>query len=236
MATTANPIRSYLGRLSQVKGLMFLCVVGLVLTTGGCGSSATPTSAPETSTPTSVPPTPTSVPPTPTSAPTAPQQEEEEEEGQEMLFELTSTAFVHEEPIPVKYTCDGEDISPSLAWTDPPEGTQSFALIMDDPDAPMGTWVHWVLYNLPAETRALSEAIPADAELPDGSRHGKNSWPRLDYGGPCPPGGTHRYFFKLYALDTVLDLDAGATKEEVLQAMEEHILAQVELMGTYARQ
>jgi len=159
-----------------------------------------------------------------------------EEGGPEMTMELTSTAFAQGEPIPRKYTCDGEDISPPLRWSDPPQGTQSFALIADDPDAPMGTWVHWVLYNLPAEARTLPEGIPAQAELPGGGQHGQNSWRRLDYGGPCPPSGTHRYFFKLYALDTALDLDPGASKEQLLKAMEGHILAHAELMGTYARQ
>ncbi len=153
-----------------------------------------------------------------------------------MPFELTSTAFAPGEPIPRKYTCDGQNISPPLQWGDPPQGTRSFALISDDPDAPVGTWVHWVLYNLPAETRALPEAVPSDADLPDGSRHGQNSWRRLGYGGPCPPGGTHRYFFKLYALDTMLDLAASASKEQLLQAMEGHILAQTEVMGVYTSQ
>ena len=153
-----------------------------------------------------------------------------------MAFELTSTAFAPGEPIPPKYTCDGQDISPPLQWSDPPQGTQNLALICDDPDAPVGTWVHWVLYNLPAQARSLPEAVPSQAELSDGSRHGKNGWGRLDYGGPCPPSGTHRYFFKLYALDTVLDLEAGADKKQVLQAMEGHILAQAELMGVYSRQ
>jgi Raf kinase inhibitor-like YbhB/YbcL family protein len=153
-----------------------------------------------------------------------------------MAFKLTSTAFVHEAPIPSKYTCDGEDISPPLEWSDPPADARAFAIIMDDPDAPVGTWVHWVLYDLPAGTRMLPEAVSSDAELPDGSRHGENSWRRTDYGGPCPPSGVHRYFFKLYALDVALDLDAGATKEELLQAMEGHVLAQTELMGTYTRE
>ncbi|MFQ5794883.1 MAG: YbhB/YbcL family Raf kinase inhibitor-like protein [Candidatus Bipolaricaulia bacterium] len=154
-----------------------------------------------------------------------------------MPFELTSTAFAPGEPIPRKYTCDGEDISPPLQWSDPPQDTQSFALIADDPDAPRGTWVHWVLYNLPAEARGLPEAVPSDADLPDGSRHGQNSWRRLSYGGPCPPGGTHRYFFKLYALDTALDLDlaTGASKKQLLQAIEGHILAETEVMGVYSR-
>ncbi|MDI6791517.1 MAG: YbhB/YbcL family Raf kinase inhibitor-like protein [bacterium] len=153
-----------------------------------------------------------------------------------MPFELRSTAFTPGEPIPTKYTCDGEDISPPLQWSDPPRDTQSFALISDDPDAPAGDWVHWVLYNLPAKTRTLPEDVPPDGDLPDGSRHGKNSWRRLGYGGPCPPGGTHRYFFKLYALDTVLNLAAGASKEQLLQAMKGHILARTELMGIYSRQ
>jgi Raf kinase inhibitor-like YbhB/YbcL family protein len=153
-----------------------------------------------------------------------------------MPFKLTSTAFAPGELIPRKYTCDGEDISPPLRWSDPPQATQSFALIADDPDAPIGTWIHWVLYNLSAAVRALPEAVPPDADLDDGSRHGKNSWGRQDYGGPCPPSGTHRYFFKLYALDTVLDLLAGASKEQLLQSMEGHILAQTEVMGVYTRQ
>ena len=153
-----------------------------------------------------------------------------------MPFQLTSSAFGTGDPIPRKYTCDDQDISPPLEWSDPPQGTQSFALIADDPDAPVGTWVHWLLYNLPAATRALAEAVPLDAELTDGSRHGRNSWGRPSYGGPCPPGGTHRYFFKLYALDTEPELAAGASKEELLQAMEGHILATTETMGTYTRQ
>jgi len=153
-----------------------------------------------------------------------------------MTFELTSTAFGPGESIPGTYTCDGADISPPLQWGDPPQGTQSLVLISDDPDAPMGTWVHWVLFNIPAGARELSEGLPKDAELPDGSRHGQNSWKRSDYGGPCPPSGTHRYFFKLYALDTVLDLSAGASEKQVLRAMEGHILAEAELMGVYSRQ
>jgi Raf kinase inhibitor-like YbhB/YbcL family protein len=167
--------------------------------------------------------------PTPASAP--------QEGGQTMTFELTSSAFGQGETIPVKYTCDGEDISPPLRWSDPPEGTQSFALIADDPDAPVGTWVHWVLFNLPAETREVPEQAtpPAGSQGPNYVVDGKNSWKRTGYGGPCPPGGTHRYFFKLYALDTMLDLAAGATKEQLLQAMEGHILGQAEVMGTYSR-
>lgn len=168
---------------------------------------------------------------TPTAVP-APTMLPEEED---MHFELTSTGFQHESPIPVKYSCDGENTSPPLMWNDPPQGTLSLALIHDDPDAPGGTWIHWVLYNIPAAARELREAIPAQAALDDGSLHGENSWGRLDYGGPCPPGGEHRYFFKLYALDLILDLASGASKADLIEAMEGHILAETELMGTFSR-
>ena len=198
---------------------LFLLMTFVACVMSGCGPSPSPTLIPEAPTP------------TPAAAPSA----TPEKEGPGVPFELTSTAFGPGEPIPQKYTCDGEDISPPLQWSDPPQGTQSLALITDDPDAPIGTWVHWVLFNLPAEARGLPEAVPSEAELPDGGRHGKNGWGRLDYGGPCPPSGTHRYFFQLYALDTMLDLDAGAGKKQVLQAMEGHILVQAELMGVYSR-
>lgn len=148
-----------------------------------------------------------------------------------MPFDLTSSAFAQGERIPTKYTCDGEDISPPLQWRNPPQGTQSFALIMDDPDAPVGTWVHWVLFNLPADTQEL----PEQTTLPAGAQDGKNSWGRTGYGGPCPPSGTHRYFFKLYALDTTVNLTASTDKAQLLRAMEGHILAQAEVMGTYSR-
>lgn len=149
-----------------------------------------------------------------------------------MAFELTSPAFAPGQPIPAKYTCDGQDISPPLQWHDPPNDTQSFALIMDDPDAPAGDWVHWLLFNLPADLRELAEK----SALPQGSQTGKNSWGRFEYGGPCPPRGTHRYFFKLYALNTTLDRAAGNSKAHLLKAIERHTLAQAELMGTYSRQ
>lgn len=148
-----------------------------------------------------------------------------------MALTLTSTAFAQGQSIPAKYTCDGQDISPPLHWSDAPAGAQSLALIMDDPDAPAGVWVHWVLFNLPASLHDL----PEKAALPGGSLEGKNSWGRVGYGGPCPPRGSHRYFFKLYTLDTKLNLSRGASKEQLLAAMEGHILAQAELMGTYSR-
>ncbi len=156
------------------------------------------------------------------------------EEGAEMLT-LSSTAFETGQSIPRHYTCDGENVSIPLAWGDPPAGTQSFALIVDDPDAPMGTWVHWVLYNMSPDLRELPEGVTAKAGFPAGALAGKTSSRTLEYGGPCPPNGTHRYYFKLYALDTKLNLAAGVTADELRKAMEGHILAQAELMGTYHR-
>ncbi|KPK86992.1 MAG: phosphatidylethanolamine-binding protein [Bacteroides sp. SM23_62_1] len=150
-------------------------------------------------------------------------------------MELFSSAFKHNDFIPRKYTCDGNDVSPPLTWEDSPDNTISFALICDDPDAPMGTWVHWVLFNLPPDTRLLPENLPEDRKLPDGSIHGMTDFRRPGYGGPCPPRGTHRYFFKLYALDKMLDLEPGATKSDLVKAMQGHILAQCELMGKYGR-
>jgi len=152
-----------------------------------------------------------------------------------MSFELTSSAFAQGQPIPAQYACQGLDVSPPLAWGVPPAGTQSFALIMDDPDAPGGTWVHWVLFNIPASASGLPEAFPADATFPDGSMSGQNSWGRTGYGGPCPPSGTHRYFFKLYALDEMLAISAGASKGELEKSMTGHILAKGELMGTFTK-
>jgi len=152
-----------------------------------------------------------------------------------MSIEITSSAFAHEAVIPQKYSCKGEDVSPPLTWGEPPAGTQSFALIMDDPDALVGTWDHWLLFNIPAAARGLPEAFPSDAALSDGSMSGKISWGKTGYGGPCPPSGTHRYFFKLYALDEMLGIPAGATKGELEKAMVGHILAKGELMGTFTK-
>ncbi|MGD9087261.1 MAG: YbhB/YbcL family Raf kinase inhibitor-like protein [Desulfobacterales bacterium] len=152
-----------------------------------------------------------------------------------MALVITSTAFAEGEAIPNRYSCDGPDVSPDLAWSGIPEGAASLALICDDPDAPMGTWVHWVLFNIPADADGLPAEIPPDAALENGARHGTNDFRRLGYGGPCPPGGTHRYFFKLYALDTMLELDSGITKARLLEAMKGHILAESQLMGTYSR-
>jgi Raf kinase inhibitor-like YbhB/YbcL family protein len=154
-----------------------------------------------------------------------------------MSLELTSDAFANGQSIPAKYACTGKNISPALAWNEPPAGTQSFALIVDDPDAPMGNWVHWVLFNIPADVRSLQEDLPVTGKNvdPNAIYVGKNSSSRTSYDGPCPPSGTHRYYFKLYALDTAISLLPGATKEQVLKEMEGHILAQGELMGTFSK-
>jgi Raf kinase inhibitor-like YbhB/YbcL family protein len=153
-----------------------------------------------------------------------------------MTFEMKSTSFSPGQPIPKKHTCDGPDLSTPLAWSDSPSGTKSFALIADDPDAPMGTWVHWVLYDLPADTRNLAEGIPKTETLPDGTMQGRNDFGRIGYGGPCPPTGkAHRYFFKLYALDQKTGLRPGAAKSDLLAAIKNHLLAETQLMGTYKR-
>jgi Raf kinase inhibitor-like YbhB/YbcL family protein len=155
--------------------------------------------------------------------------------GHIMEIKITSSAFLEGGMIPKRYTCDGEDISPPLKWTSPPEGTKSIAFISDDPDAPMGTWVHWVIYNIPPDVTELSENIPPDSTLPNGASQGINDFRRIGYGGPCPPGGTHRYYFKVYALDTKLIFKSPPTKKDLLKAMEGHILGQGQLMGKYKR-
>jgi hypothetical protein len=151
---------------------------------------------------------------------------------------LTSSAFTDGAPIPVKHTCDGPDTSPPLAWTGAPENTKTYALIMDDPDAPMGTWVHWVLWNLPGAMGSLPENVSKTGEPKElgDALQGNNTWPKIGYYGPCPPPGKpHRYYFKLYALDGQLSLKTGAAKADVERAMQGHVLAQAQLMGTYAR-
>jgi Raf kinase inhibitor-like YbhB/YbcL family protein len=153
-----------------------------------------------------------------------------------MNLQLTSIAFENGQPIPKRHTGDGEDISPSLAWSDPPKETKTFALICDDPDAPGGTRVHWVVFNLPADARELAEGVPTSATLTNGAKQGTNDFGNHGYGGPAPPRGKpHRYFFKLYALDRTLDLAAGATKDRLLAACQGHILAEAPLMGKYQR-
>lgn len=151
-------------------------------------------------------------------------------------FNLRSESFQSGAEIPRKFTCEGSDASPALAWTEPPPGTRSLALIANDPDAPGGTWVHWVLYDLPAGARQLPEAVPPTEDVAGGGNQGTNDFGKIGYGGPCPPPGKpHRYFFKLYALDAKLNLKAGATQNDVERAMKGHLLAQAELMGRYHR-
>jgi Raf kinase inhibitor-like YbhB/YbcL family protein len=155
-----------------------------------------------------------------------------------MALKIESSAFRPSADIPRKHTCEGDDVSPPLAWSGEPNGIKSFALIVDDPDAPdpkapKMTWVHWVVYNLPATTHGLAEG--ASRKLPAGARDGKNDWKRTGYGGPCPPIGRHRYFFKLYALDALLP-DLGApTKAQLEKAMEGHVIEKAELVGTYEK-
>ncbi len=150
-------------------------------------------------------------------------------------MQLTSAAFQEGADIPSKYTCDDKDISPALAWSGVPEGTRTLALICDDPDAPMGTWVHWVAFNIPVTRTGIASGEASAALAADGIVEGLTSFGRTGYGGPCPPSGTHRYYFKLLALDTALALDSGATKASLTAAMEGHILARAQLMGRYSR-
>ncbi len=153
---------------------------------------------------------------------------------QKSELKLTSTAFKEGEAIPRGYTCDGANVSPPLEWTGMPRNAKTIAIIADDPDAPAGTWTHWVLYNLAAEGLGLIENTPQTDTLKGGGVQGKNDFGKIGYGGPCPPSGTHRYFFKFYALDSELPLSPGATKAEVEKAMQGHIVGQAQLMGTYS--
>jgi Raf kinase inhibitor-like YbhB/YbcL family protein len=151
------------------------------------------------------------------------------------VMEIKSSSFNHEDMIPAKYTCDGQNISPSLAWSGAPKETKSFALICDDPDAPVGTWIHWVIFDIPANVNGFPENVVRKEEVPGLGKNGKNSSQNFGYDGPCPPGGTHRYYFKLYALDAMLNLKAGLTKEDLLAAMKGHVLAEAQIMGRYKR-
>ncbi len=162
--------------------------------------------------------------------------------GKKMTMTVTSPAFKHNSYIPAKYACGGEDVSPELNWTGLPEGVKSLAVIMDDPDAPPGTWVHWVLFDIPASAKGLKENIAKTEALPDGSRQGRvwgvneEDFSRVGYFGPCPPPGKpHRYFFKVYALGRLLGLPAGTPKGGLLKAMEGAILSKAELIGLYKR-
>lgn len=151
-------------------------------------------------------------------------------------FTLTSHDFTNGEPIPARYTCDGEDIPPTLAWSDPPPGTRSLALILDDPDAPLGTWTHWIVYNIPPEVRTMDKSFTPGTQIDDTKiLFGKNSWGKQAYGGPCPPSGTHRYIFQLFALDIMLGPRDKMTKDDLAAQMQNHILGFVQIMGTYTK-
>ncbi len=152
------------------------------------------------------------------------------------LMQITCTAFTEGAPIPAKYTCEDKDISPPLQWSGVPEGTRSLVLIADDPDAPVGTWIHWVIFDLPPDANGLAEDTPRSETLSNGAKQGVNSFRKTGYGGPCPPPGKpHRYFFKLYALDTKLNLKPASTSKDLERAMEKHVLGRAQLMGTYKR-
>ena len=156
--------------------------------------------------------------------------------GNPMPLSISSPSFSDGGDIAKKFTCDGADVSPQLTWTDPPTGARSFALLVDDPDAPVGNWNHWTLWNLPAEARGLPEGVSKTAQLPDGSQQGLNDFRKAGYNGPCPPPGKpHRYYFKLLALDAKLDLKEKSGKRELEAAMKGHILGQAEWMGRYGR-
>jgi hypothetical protein len=151
-------------------------------------------------------------------------------------MQLKTSAFNPGAEIPDTFTCDGSNISPALSWSTPPAGTQSFVLIVEDPDAPGQTWVHWVLYDLPASERELPEGVAPEDTLPSGARQGRNDFRKIGYGGPCPPRGpAHRYYFKLYALDRMLALPAGATRAQVDRSMRGHVLTEADVMGRYRR-
>jgi Raf kinase inhibitor-like YbhB/YbcL family protein len=153
-----------------------------------------------------------------------------------MAFAISSTSFTNGGDIAKKFTCDGADVSPQLSWSEPPAGTNTFALLVDDPDAPVGNWNHWTLWNLQAETRYLAEGLGKVAQIPDGSQQGLNDFRKTGYNGPCPPPGKpHRYYFKLFALDTKLSLKENASRRELEAAMKGHVLAQTEWMGRYGR-
>ncbi|MCL4437233.1 MAG: YbhB/YbcL family Raf kinase inhibitor-like protein [Thaumarchaeota archaeon] len=153
-----------------------------------------------------------------------------------MPFSLSSSSFKNGEKIPAQHTCDGSNVSPALSWTNPPNGTESFALIVDDPDAPWGIFNHWVLFNIPKSTTQLPEGVPSKAILDNGAVQGKTSFNTIGYGGPCPPTGPpHNYRFHVYALDTILDLKAGASRSAVLNAIKNHVLGEAELTAKYSR-
>lgn len=165
----------------------------------------------------------------------APEPPAKQTPNQKSEITLVSAAFKEGQPIPRQYACDGVNVSPPLEWGSAPKNAKTIAIIADDPDAPAGTWVHWVLYNLPAENIGLVENVPATETLNAGGFQGKNDFGKIGYGGPCPPSGTHHYFFKVFAVDDELPLKAGATRAELEKALEGHVISKGQLMGTYKR-
>jgi len=164
-----------------------------------------------------------------------PQPPAQQSPDQKNEIKVTSVAFQQGQPIPRQYTCAGVNISPPLEWSGLPKTAKTIAIVVNDPDAPGGTWVHWVLYNVPADNIGFVENVPVSETLKAGGFQGKNDFGKIGYGGPCPPSGTHRYFFKLYAVDAELPLKAGATWAELEKALDDHVVAQGQLMGTYSR-
>ena len=229
-AKKIGPLRSPVG--------LTLCLLLVLALLAGCGSgSAQQPFADSNQTPQSMPsPSPSEAvsPADQTTPPAAPSQTPQgTSESAGAIMKITSAAFSEGGNIPRQYTCDGANVSPPLAWTGLPNGTQSLALIADDPDAPSGTWIHWVVFNVPAQSTGWAEGVPAAG--PDGMIQGISSFQKPGYGGPCPPSGTHRYYFKLYALDTLLSLQPHATARDLQSAMAGHILAEAQLMGRYRR-
>lgn len=214
--------------------LFFKLVLILALALAGCSAGETESAAPQTQ-PAADTATP---PPPPEPAATSPATEPPPTPVRETTptpaeFTLNSGAFKADQQIPARYACDGEDVSPPLVWKGAPAGTKSFALILDDPDAPGGVFTHWTLFNLPSSVSELAEGAASEATLE--AQQGQTSWGKAGYGGPCPPSGVHHYIFTLYAVDSLLDLPAGASKKQLLSALEGHILAQTELTGLYGK-
>ncbi len=211
--------------------LFALCLIGAV---AACGSSNNSDAAEAAASKKEAEPSPAAKSPTEKAPPGA----AEGSEGEQSTIEVRSSAFEHQGAIPKRHTCQGGDVSVPLSWSGVPDGTESFALIVDDPDAPdpkapKTVWVHWVLYDIPADVRELPAGVE---ELPAGTREGENDWDRTGWGGPCPPVGRHRYFHKLYALDSKLEDLGRPTKDELLEAMAGHVLAEGELIGTYEKE
>ena len=211
----------------KIRRLFYLISSLLALVIWGCSPAPDPIDAAEAPSDEKAP-TATTFSPTETTMPSIPTP---------AMLELTSAAFEDGQAIPVRYACHGENISPPLTWTNSPEGTKSFVLVMDDPDAVnvVGfVWDHWLLFNLSVDNLSLKEAISQDGEFPSGSLEGMNSGSRLGYGGPCPPSGeTHDYVFTMYAIDAIIELEQGVSKEDILQAIEGHVLAKGQLVGRY---